>query len=119
MSSPWGRTMATTPWSARPCPRRWNGCGGTTPTSNPLCYDRAMTTGPTDIIAASILPAAELMRHGRWQQAEAILTQLLAAHPGEPDGLQLLGLVRENQSALAEAEQLLRQSLVSRPNQPH
>ena len=44
---------------------------------------------------------------------------VLAAHPGEPDGLQLLGLVRENQGKLAEAEQLFRESLASRPSQPH
>jgi len=60
-----------------------------------------------------------LLRQGRWQQAEPLLTQLLAAHPGEPDGLQFLGLVRENQGALGQAEQLLRQSLASRPSQPH
>jgi tetratricopeptide (TPR) repeat protein len=72
-----------------------------------------------DFIAASLLQAADLIRHGGWQQAGQLLTQLLAAHPGEPDGLQLLGLVREHQDRLAEAEQLLRRSLALRPNQPH
>lgn len=76
-----------------------------------------MTQGPS--AAASIQQAVELLRRGLWQQAEALLLPMLAAHPGEPDGLQFLGLVRENQGKLAEAEQLLRQSLASRPRQPH
>jgi len=78
-----------------------------------------MKRGPADFLAASILQAAELVRRRLWPQAENLLIQLLAAHPGEPDGLQLLGLVRENQGRLAEAEQLFRQSLAARPRQPH
>jgi len=38
-----------------------------------------MTSGPTGVIGASILQAAEFVRHGRWQQAEQHLTRLLAA----------------------------------------
>jgi tetratricopeptide (TPR) repeat protein len=78
-----------------------------------------MTKGPANLIAASILQAADLVRHRRWQEADAVLARVLAAHPDEPDGLQLLGLVREHQGRLAEAEQLLRQSLSLRPKQPH
>jgi len=78
-----------------------------------------MTPGPTDFLAASILRAADFVRRRQWPQAETLLTQLLTAHPGEPDGLQLLGLVRENQGRLAEAEQFFRQSLALRPSQPH
>src|SRR3569833_4463129 len=78
-----------------------------------------MRHGPTDAIAASILRAADIVQRKQWPQAETVLIPLLAAHPGEPDGLQLLGLVRESQGRLAEAEQLLRQSLASRPKQPH
>ena len=78
-----------------------------------------MKPSPTDFIGASILQAADFVRHGRWQEAETILTRVLAAHPDEPDGLQLLGLVRENQGRQAEAEQLLRRSLSARPKQPH
>jgi tetratricopeptide (TPR) repeat protein len=74
---------------------------------------------PTDFIAASILRAADLVRQRQWPQAEAVLTRLLASHPAEPDGLQLLGLVRENQDRLTDAEALLRQSLALRPRQPH
>ena len=77
-----------------------------------------MKPGP-DSVGALIHTAADLLRQRRWQEADAVLAQLLAAHPDEPDGLQLLGLVRENQGRLAEAEQLLRQSLALRPNQPH
>jgi len=78
-----------------------------------------MKPGPTDFIAASILQAADFVRQGEWRRAEALLTQVLAANPGEPDGLQLLGLVRENQGRVADAESLLRQSLALRPKQPH
>jgi tetratricopeptide (TPR) repeat protein len=78
-----------------------------------------MKKGPSGLIGASSLQAADFVRHGRWQQAEEILAPVLAAHPDEPDGLQLLGLIRENQGRLAEAEQLLRQSLAARPKQPH
>jgi tetratricopeptide (TPR) repeat protein len=78
-----------------------------------------MNKGPAGFIGASILQAADCVRHGRWQQAEEVLARVLAADPGEPDGLQLLGLVRENQGRLGEAEQLLRQSLSLRSKQPH
>src|SRR4051812_4942981 len=78
-----------------------------------------MKKGPAGLIGASILQAADFVRQGQWQQAEEILAPVLAANPDEPDGLQLLGLIRENQGRLAEAEQLLRQSLAARPKQPH
>lgn len=78
-----------------------------------------MSQSPAGPIGMSVLKAADFLQQGRWQQAEEILAQVLAASPQEPDGLQLLGLVRENQGRLAEAEQLLRQSLSSRPKQPH
>ena len=78
-----------------------------------------MTPGPSNAIAASILQAADLVRQGGWPQAELALTRLLAAHPDEPDGLQLMGLVREHQGRSAEAEQLLRRSLALRPGQSH
>ena len=82
-------------------------------------YIGVMKRGPTDLTAASIQQAANLVRQRQWPEAEAVLSQLLASHPGEPDGLQLLGLVRENQDRLAEAEPLFRQSLALRPKQPH
>ena len=82
-----------------------------------LLYTAAMKQGP--VIGASILQAADFVRQGRWQEADTVLARVLAAHPDEPDGLQLLGLVRENQGRVVEAEQLLRQSLSLRPQQPH
>jgi tetratricopeptide (TPR) repeat protein len=78
-----------------------------------------MTGRPTGTLAASILQAADLVQQGRWPPAEEMLAQVLAANPGEPDGLQLLALVREHQGQLAEAEAFLRQSLAARPEQPH
>ena len=80
-------------------------------------YSAGMNKGPA--IGAPILQAADFVRHGRWQEADAVLARVLAAHPDEPDGLQLLGLVREHQGRAAEAEQLLRRSLSARPKQPH
>ena len=77
-----------------------------------------MTKSPAGFIGASILQAADFVRHGRWQEAEEILARVLAVNPDEPDGLQLLGLVRENQDRLGEAEQFFRRSLSFRPNQP-
>jgi tetratricopeptide (TPR) repeat protein len=82
-------------------------------------YTDAMTGRPIDSLAASILEAASLVQQGHWQQAEGVLAQVLAANPSEPDGLQLLGLVREHQGKLADAESLLRRSLALRPQQPH
>jgi tetratricopeptide (TPR) repeat protein len=78
-----------------------------------------MKKGPAGLIGASILQAADYVRQGQWQQADKVLAPVLAANPDEPDGLQLLGLIRENQGRLAEAEQLLRRSLAARPKQPH
>jgi len=78
-----------------------------------------MTGRPTNGLAASILQAAKLVQQGQWRQAEEVLTQVLAADPDEPDGLQLLGLVREHHGALAGAESLLRRSLALRPGLPH
>jgi tetratricopeptide (TPR) repeat protein len=78
-----------------------------------------MKKGPADFIGASILQAADFVRQGRWQDADAVLARVLAARADEPDGLQLLGLVREHQGRLGEAEQLLRWSLSARPRQPH
>jgi len=82
-------------------------------------YTAAMTRRPTGTLVASILQAADLVQKGQWRQAEDVLAQVLAANPSEPDGLQLLGLVREHQGKLAEAVLLLRQSLASHPGQPH
>src|SRR5476649_758845 len=82
-------------------------------------YTAAMTGRPTNNLAASILQAANLVQQGQWRQAEVVLAQVLAANPSEPDGLQLLALIRENQGKLADAESLLRQSLALRPQQPH
>jgi len=74
---------------------------------------------PTNRVAASILEAANFVRQGQWDPADALLTQVLLSHPDEPDGLQLLGLVRENQNRLSDAEALLRRSLALRLGQPH
>jgi tetratricopeptide (TPR) repeat protein len=78
-----------------------------------------MTGRPTNMLAASILEAANFVRQGQWPQADALLAKVLACNPDEPDGLQLLGLVRENQGKLEEAQSLLRRSLALGASQPH
>ena len=78
-----------------------------------------MKTRPYHPNEATIAKAANLVRQGRWPEAEQLLGQVLGADPREPDGLQLLGLVREQQDRRKEAELLLRRSLALRPEQPH
>ena len=74
---------------------------------------------PPNPFAASLLQAADLIRHGQWPAAEQALAPVLRADPREPDGLQLLGVVRAKQGRHGEAETLYRQSLALRPEQPH
>jgi tetratricopeptide (TPR) repeat protein len=62
--------------------------------------------------------ALDHMNRGEAVQAEAILTQILAADPDEPDALQLLGLLRRGVARFAEAEELYRRSLALKPDQP-
>ncbi|MEI9990400.1 MAG: tetratricopeptide repeat protein [Rhizomicrobium sp.] len=69
--------------------------------------------------AEPIAQAINLIRQGLWELAERVLGQLLSVRPFEPDGLQLMGLVRANQSRLSEAEALYRRSLALRPKQPN
>ena len=78
-----------------------------------------MKPRPPHAAAASILQAADLVRRKEWRQAEELLTRMLETEPDEPDGLQLLGLVRESQDRLADAQALFRKSIALRPNQPH
>lgn len=52
-------------------------------------------------------------------EAEGYLVEILDANPKEPDGLQLMGLVRRAQGRSAEAEDFYRRSLAERPEQPH
>src|SRR5581483_340786 len=98
----------------------WRAYAVTMRQARPGCV-RVYTAGmkPDPVIGASILQAADLVRHRRWQEADAVLARVLAAHPDEPDGLQPLGLVREHQGRLTDAEQLLRQSVAARPKRPH
>ncbi len=73
-------------------------------------------SGPSQI-AAPIARTIDLIRQGQWEMAERLLGKVLAAQPLEPDGLQLMGLVRANQGRLSDAEALYRRSLALRPRQ--
>jgi tetratricopeptide (TPR) repeat protein len=75
-------------------------------------------SGPNQTRAA-IAHAINLIRQGQWELAERTLGQLLLAQPKQPDGLQLMGLVRANQGRIAEAETLYRRSLALLPRQPN
>jgi tetratricopeptide (TPR) repeat protein len=61
---------------------------------------------------------AHLDKNEIWQ-AEAALKVVLDARPQEPDGLQLIGLVRRMQGRDAEAEDFYRRSLAAKPDQPN
>lgn len=78
-----------------------------------------MSTPPTSQIAAQIKQAIAMIDQGQWVSAERALDQLLGQRPLEPDGLQLMGLVRAQQGRKQEAEALYRQSLTLRPKQPN
>ena len=77
-----------------------------------------MSTPPPSHIAALIAQAAQLINQAQWAHAEQALVQALGAQPAEPDGLQLLGLVRANQDATTSRVALCR-SLALRPKQPN
>lgn len=63
--------------------------------------------------------AMALARSGRLDDAQAVLDRILAARPGNPDALQLLGMVARQRGDHPGAVALFRQSLAQQPNQPH
>ena len=70
-------------------------------------------------LQAGLQRALQHLQQNQAMMAEALLTQILARHPREPDALQLLGILREEQGRLEEAENFYRQSLNAKPDQPH
>ncbi|HEX3854664.1 MAG TPA: tetratricopeptide repeat protein, partial [Polyangiaceae bacterium] len=78
-----------------------------------------MSTPPPSQNAARITQLVSMVQQGQWALAETLLGRLLSEQPHEPDGLQLLGLVRAHQGRTAEAETLYRRSLALRPRQPN
>ena len=74
-------------------------------------------TAPKSPFAAQIAQALNLMGQGQWPAAEQAVGQILGRSRFDPDGLQLMGIVRANQGKLQEAESFYRQSLRRRPGQ--
>jgi tetratricopeptide (TPR) repeat protein len=73
---------------------------------------------PKSPFAAQIAQVLSLMQQGQWQAAEHAVGRILGRSRFDPDGLQLMGIVRANQGKLQEAENFYRQSLRRRPDQP-
>jgi tetratricopeptide (TPR) repeat protein len=63
--------------------------------------------------------AMELLRAGQLGPANMLLDEILAVAPGDPDALQLLGLVARAHRDHQRAAALFRQSLEARSDQPH
>ncbi|MFN3473736.1 MAG: tetratricopeptide repeat protein [Blastomonas sp.] len=63
--------------------------------------------------------AMALARSGRLDDAQALLGRIIADQPGNPDALQLLGMVARQRGDHPRAAHLFRQSLAQQPNQPH
>lgn len=69
-------------------------------------------------IAVALQQAHALMAQGQFESAEALCRRMLEAAPGEPDAVQLLGLIRRRRGDLAGAESLLRRSIQMAPGRP-
>lgn len=67
----------------------------------------------------ALAQAMELTRSGRLDSAAALLSKILSDAPGEPDALQLLGMIARSRNDNEKAVELFRLSLRSRPDQPH
>ncbi|MCH7805586.1 MAG: tetratricopeptide repeat protein [Proteobacteria bacterium] len=73
----------------------------------------------TPQISQLLTGALEYQRRGDLAGAEAACRAILKKDPGQPDALQLLGLIAETRGDLEEAETLMRESLAANPAQPH
>jgi len=60
--------------------------------------------------------AATLIREGNLAQAEAEIVSLLEGNPQQPDGLNLLGVIRLRQARTGEAEEVFKRSLAAAPH---
>lgn len=71
------------------------------------------------MVQQALAQAMQLARSGQTGAATALLSKILAASPGEPDALQLLGMIARSRRDNEKAVELFRQSLRSRPGQPN
>lgn len=70
-------------------------------------------------IAGALAKALRLVQSGQTEAAAALLTEILVGNPGEPDALQLLGMIARSAKDDERAVALFRRSLNARPRQPH
>jgi len=70
-------------------------------------------------VSDALARSMELLRAGRLDSASALLEEILATAPKEPDALQLLGMVARARKDHEGAVRWFRQSLEARPDQPN
>ncbi|MET0246047.1 MAG: tetratricopeptide repeat protein [Sphingomonas sp.] len=70
-------------------------------------------------LGQALQQAMTLARSGRSDAAEAMLNRILDRLPGQPDALQLLGMIARQSGRQQDAVALFRRSLAANPAQPH
>jgi len=79
----------------------------------------AATAVPGKQVRDLLQDALNHLNRADFAKGEDALLNTLSQHPGEPDALQLLGVLRRAQGKTKEAEELFKRSLEERPDQPH
>jgi Flp pilus assembly protein TadD len=69
----------------------------------------------TPTAAAALQQAMQHFQARRLQEAEALLQEILQAHPGQADALHFMGLIAHQSGNSAQASELIRRALHSKP----
>jgi hypothetical protein len=72
-----------------------------------------------DSFLQRLLTAEKLVNDSKSQEAETACLAVLRGSSGLPEGQALLGFILARQRRMAEAEALLREAIVKRPDVPH